>query len=134
MIDLTWNRSYRMWGVYGVGTVVRAHDRGVLVLNPGRAVSELWQFRLPHVASVTRTRSHWFSKCVTCCGRHNCEINRLGLCQPRIDCLEFTYLKRKQIVRSTLRVALILPGGMCNPRNRPSKSYGIGQNRTLKLM
>ena len=40
------------------GSMVRsqAGDRGVLGLYPGRATSELWQFRLPNFASVFRNR------------------------------------------------------------------------------
>ena len=38
--------------VDGGGSVVRVQDwRGVLGSNPGRAASELYQFRLPHFAT-----------------------------------------------------------------------------------
>ena len=34
----------------------RTGDRGVICLNPGRAASEVWQFRLAHIACVFRRR------------------------------------------------------------------------------
>ena len=75
---------------------LRTSDRGFLGSDPGRAASELWQFRLPDVTSVFRRRhykllvpsiwshsgvyareskiSHTGGKCVTCRRLHKFEI------------------------------------------------------------
>ena len=103
-----------MWGAVAQWLERRTGDRGVLGSIPGRATSELWQFRLPtlpgsfggdikaivafYLSGVYARGSklyHTGSKCVTCRGLYNSEINH-SCVSHRMGCLEYTYLRPSQ--------------------------------------